>query len=139
MNQSTYNVNNTFIMPAEDVLIRAIWGKNKIVKSMDGKVEEKPKAIIKKMYEYNNLGTGSNITKIVFQNELKEPENVISSEDISTDGNGLVMKYIASNGDGTNTVYIQASGKIYANEDSSYLFYRAWRVTLEVLILLKLT
>ena len=129
MNQSTYNVNNTFIMPAEDVLIRAIWGKNKIVKSMDGKVEEKPKAIIKKMYEYNNLGTGSNITKIVFQNELKEPENVISSEDISTDGNGLVMKYIASNGDGTNTVYIQASGKIYANEDSSYLFYRAWRVT----------
>lgn len=129
MNQSTYNVNNTFIMPAEDVLIRAIWGKNKIVKSMDGKVEEKPKAIIKKMYEYNNLGTGSNITKIVFQNEIKEPENVISSEDISTDGNGLVMKYIASNGDGTNTVYIQASGKIYANEDSSYLFYRAWRVT----------
>lgn len=129
MNQSTYNVNNTFIMPAEDVLIRAIWGKNKIVKSMDGKVEEKTKAIIKKMYEYNNLGTGSNITKIVFQNELKEPENVISSEDISTDGNGLVMKYIASNGDGTNTVYIQASGKIYANEDSSYLFYRAWRVT----------
>lgn len=128
MNQSTYNVNNTFIMPAEDVLIRAIWGKNKIVKSMDGKVEEKPKAIIKKMYEYNNLGTGSNITKIVFQNELKEPDNVISSEDISTDGNGLVLKYIASNGDGTNTVYIQASGKIYANEDSSYLFYRAWRV-----------
>lgn len=129
MNQSTYNVNNTFIMPAEDVLIRAIWGKNKIVKSMDGKVKEKPKAIIKKMYEYNNLGTGSNITKIVFQNEIKEPDNVISSEDISTDGNGLVMKYIASNGDGTNTVYIQASGKIYANEDSSYLFYRAWRVT----------
>lgn len=129
MNQSTYNVNNTFIMPAEDVLIRAIWGKNKIVKSMDGKVEEKHKAIIKKMYEYNNLGTGSNITKIVFQNEIKEPDNVISSEDISTDGNGLVMKYIASNGDGTNTVYIQASGKIYANEDSSYLFYRAWRVT----------
>ena len=62
-------------MPAEDVLIRAIWGKNKIVKSMDGKVEEKPKAIIKKMYEYNNLGTGNNITKIVFQNDLADAKS----------------------------------------------------------------
>ncbi len=62
------------------------------------------------------------ITKIVFQNKINNIENTTKSYDLSASDNNSVIGKIASNGDSTNTLYIQSNGEIFANSNSSTLF-----------------
>ena len=65
------------------------------------------------------------IKTITLDSNINPPENVIESWDIGAAQNGNVMAYITQNSD-DNTMYdlyIQGKKHLYANEDSSYLFY----------------
>ena len=62
------------------------------------------------------------ITKIVFQDKINDIENTTKSYDLSANDNNSVIGKIVSNGDSTNTLYIQSNGEIFANSNSSYLF-----------------
>ena len=63
------------------------------------------------------------ITKIVFQNKINDIENTTKSYDLSSSDNNSVIGKIVSNGDSTNTLYIQSNGEIFANSNSRRLFY----------------
>ena len=118
---------NYFIMPEEDVIIRAIWSKITINKLMTGIIQpyepailqEVPKNYDEKLWKYKD-----SITKIVFQNELSDLTNVKESFDISEGNYENIMSYIIPNTDNPNTytVYIQGEREIIANSNSSYLF-----------------
>ncbi len=77
------------------------------------------------------------ITKIVFQDKINDIENTTKSYDLSANDNNSVIGKIVSNGDSTNTLYIQSNGEIFANSNSSYLFnYFTELKTIENLTLL---
>lgn len=116
-----------FIMPEEDVTIRAEWSKLSINKSMEGEVVGMQTPIIQsvslgyneKLWKYK-----SDITKVVIQNEIRLPANTMERWDISAAGNNSVIGYIVPNADNLNeyTAYIQGDGTILANSESSSLF-----------------
>ena len=65
------------------------------------------------------------IVTITLDDEINPPANAIKSWDIGVHQNGDVMAYITANVD-DNTKYdltIQGDGALYANPNSSYLFY----------------
>ena len=65
------------------------------------------------------------IKTITLDDQINPPNNVIKSWDIGEHQDGDVMAYIKANPD-DNTMYdlyIQGDGNLYANEDSSFLFY----------------
>ena len=77
------------------------------------------------------------VTKIVFQDKINDIENTTKSYDLSANDNNSVIGKIVSNGDSTNTLYIQSNGEIFANSNSSYLFnYFTELKTIENLTLL---
>lgn len=116
-----------FIMPEEDVTIRAEWSKLSINKSMEGEVvgmqtpiiQSVPLGYNEKLWKYK-----SDITKVVIQNEIRLPANTMERWDISAAGNNSVIGYIVPNADNLNeyTAYIQGDGTILANSESSSLF-----------------
>ena len=65
------------------------------------------------------------IKTITLDDEILPPDNVVASWDISEARNGNVMAYVTPNEDDNTKydLYIQGNGHLYANEDSSYLFY----------------
>ena len=63
------------------------------------------------------------VTKIVFQDKISDVENTTKSYDLSANDNNSVIGKVVSNGDNTNTLYIQSNGEIFANSNSRYLFY----------------
>ena len=67
----------------------------------------------------------SNITKIVFQNQIQEMDNAAYTYDISSRNDNSIIANLVANSDDTSTytAYIQSNGNVLANEDSSYLFY----------------
>ena len=62
------------------------------------------------------------VTKIVFQDKITDIENTTKSYDLSANDNNSVIGKVVSNGDNTNTLYIQSIGEIFANSNSSSLF-----------------
>jgi len=92
-----YN-DDSFIMSDKDVVLRAIWGKSSISKTMDGTIYENA-AIIRAttatdatdLWKYR-----SNITKVVIQNKLAPIENAVESWDLSVENNESVMGEIYS-------------------------------------------
>jgi len=72
---------------------------------------------------YAFWGYKDKIKTITFENEINIPKDVLSW-DVSQDNNGKVMAYISPNSDESYyDLYIQGDGRIYANENSSSLFY----------------
>ncbi|MBR1936543.1 MAG: BspA family leucine-rich repeat surface protein [Bacilli bacterium] len=67
-----------------------------------------------------------NIKIINIGTQINPPNNVIESWDIGVDQNGNVMAYIVQNKDDITKydLYIQGDGSLYANTNSSYLFYQ---------------
>lgn len=118
-----------FIMPSKDVTLKAVWTGHDITKSMDGTIYVVPS--IMKNYsqystdDYHNSKYKSKVTKIVTKDNTNIPVTAIESWDVSQDGNGSVIAYIEDDetGNGTYKVTIGGKGKVFANEDSSYLFY----------------
>ena len=65
------------------------------------------------------------IKTITLDDQINPPNNIIESWDIGVSQTGNVMAYVTQNSD-DNTMYdlyIQGNGHLYANEDSSCLFY----------------
>ncbi len=116
-----------FMMPEEDVILRAEWSKLSIGKSMDGEIFTVYPPIIQsveyagndKIWKYK-----SSATRIVFQNEIQNINNQKASYDISQEGNGSVIARIVPNVGSSNTytIYIQGEGGVIANENSANLF-----------------
>ncbi|MCI8588128.1 MAG: BspA family leucine-rich repeat surface protein [Bacilli bacterium] len=117
-----------FLMPESDVLIRGEWSKLSITKSLEGEVYQSYPTMLRKVVENEDSGIWkykSSITKIVFQNEIKDVLNSKMSFDISADRNDSVRAHLVPNATDTSTytAYIQGDGLITANKDSSFLFY----------------
>jgi len=74
---------------------------------------------------YGIWGERSNITKIVFQNELNPIPNSLQSWDLSATEDGSVMGYLVADSDNQNKyiAYIQGNDKVIAPVNSEKLFY----------------
>lgn len=72
-------------------------------------------------------GYRDKIKTITFQDSINIPSDITDEYkwDVSSTSNGKVMAYIALNSSNPSyyNLYIQGDGRIYANPDSSYLFY----------------
>ena len=119
-----------FIMPEEDVVVRAKWSKVEVSKSMNGTVNNMGDSIMKKYYsfssaDYHNDEYRNKVTSIVTKDNLKIPTTAIEYWDVSEAGDGSVVAYIEDDGSGNGTykVTIGGQGGIIANSDSSSLFY----------------
>ena len=119
-----------FIMPEEDVTIRAEWSKVTIAKSMDGVVNKLGDPVMKQYIsststDYHSSTYKSKITSIVTKDNLEIPNTAIEYWDVSAAGDGSVIAYIEDDGrgEGTYKVTIGGQGGIIANPNSSYLFY----------------
>ncbi len=74
---------------------------------------------------FKNLTYRDKIKNVTLDNKISPPDNVVASWDISESRNGNVMAYVTTNQDDNTKydLYIQGDGYLYANENSSYLFY----------------
>ena len=65
------------------------------------------------------------IKTITFEDSINIPNDAFKSWDVSTTGNGKVMAYIKTNSSNSAyyDLYIQGDGEVYANPNSSRLFY----------------
>ena len=72
-------------------------------------------------------GYREQIKNIIFQDNINIPNNISDEHkwDVSSTGNGMVMAYIIPNATDSTyyDLYIQGDKRIYANPDSSSLFY----------------
>ena len=77
------------------------------------------------IWKYNN-----SIVSITFEDTINIPSDAYESWDVSSTGNGKVMAYIKTSSSNSRLydLYIQGDGKIYANYDSSKLFYQFFNV-----------
>jgi len=123
-NVKIYN-DDSFVMPNEDVLLRAVWSKMGIVKSMEGSVYTAPDPIIQEESYVTELWKyKENITKVVFQDDYYDIANVVDTWDLSAEDNySVVGKLIKDpNDDAKYIAYIQGNGKVIANQNSDLLF-----------------
>ena len=118
-----------FIMPEDDVVIRAKWSKVEVSKSMTGTVNNMGDPIMKKYdyddeTDYHNLKYRSKVTSIVTKDNLEIPTTAIEYWDVSEAGDGSVIAYIEDDGSGNGTykVTIGGQGGVIANPNSSELF-----------------
>ena len=118
-----------FIMPEENVTIRAEWSKVTIAKSMDGTVNTMGDPIMKRYTsgtstDYHSSTYKSKITSVVTKDNLDIPTSAIEYWDVSAEGDGSVIAYVEDDGSGNGTykVTIGGQGGIIANPNSSYLF-----------------
>ena len=119
-----------FIMPGEDVVIKAEWSKVGITKSMNGTVNNMGDPIMKRYTlstntDYHSSTYKSKITSIVTKDNMEIPSTAIETWDVSEAGDSSVIAYVEDDGRGAGTykVTIGAQGNIIANKSSSYLFY----------------
>ncbi len=117
-----------FVMPSDDVIIRAEWTTLSFEKSINGEIYVYISPILRSVSENDNNDLWEykeSITKIVFQNSIHNIEEATKVFDISEGKNyGVVGSLVPNVEDpATFTAYIQGDGKIIASENSSYLFY----------------
>ena len=76
-------------------------------------------------YIFNGFYYKTKIKTITFEDSINVPDNAFKSWDVSSTGNGMVMAYIKTSASDSSyyDLYIQGDGRIYANPNSSYLFY----------------
>ena len=99
------------------------------VQADENAVSKPLRSIIKASYGSNDQSTfrayRSYIKNVNLDDEINPPANFIRSWDVGVNQNGDVMAYITQNAD-DNTMYdlyIQGDGALYANPNSSYMFY----------------
>ena len=117
-----------FIMPEEDVVIKAEWSKVGITKSMNGTVNNMGDPIMKRYTynsdtDYHSSTYKSKITSIVTKDNMEIPSTAIESWDVSEAGDSSVIAYVEDDGRGAGTykVTIGAQGNIIASS-GCYLF-----------------
>ena len=65
------------------------------------------------------------IKTITLEDKINVPDDAVESWDVSATQDGRVMAYVVTNPDDSTKydLYIQGDGSLYANQNSSYLFY----------------
>ncbi len=116
-----------FVMPEHDVVIRAVWSKLSIVKKVEGEIQTVNAPVIQSVtynYQEKLWKYKENITKVVFQNQIKSLDNEVEIFDVSDAQDGSVIARVTTNDTNTSlyTVYIQGEGGVLANENSANLF-----------------
>ena len=108
-----------------------IYAINKIKISVDSKILiEKKINMIESRYNNGNTYDERDyweyqdyIENITFNNRIIEPDDYEEAYDISENKDESVIAYLAENENDLYDLYIMAEGNIYANPDSSSLFY----------------
>ena len=105
-----------FIMPEEDVVIRARWSKVEVSKSMNGTVNNMGDPIMKSYAsspktDYHSDEYRSKVTSIVTKDNLEIPTTAIEYWDVSEAGDGSVVAYIEDDGSGNGTYKVTIGGQ----------------------------
>ena len=101
-----------FIMPEEDVVIRANWSKVEISKSMDGTVNDMGDPIMDGYEWFNEASVDQNdVTSIVTKDNIVIPDTAIEYWDASSYGDGSVVAYIEDDGTGNGTYKVTIGGQ----------------------------
>ena len=113
-----------FVMPDDDIVIRAKWAKLSISKSMDGIVSEQEDPIMKGQDWWPSSLDKSTVTSIVTKDNTEIPATATSSWNVDVNDIGSVVAYLEDDGSGNGyyKVTIGGDGGIIANPDCSYLF-----------------
>lgn len=98
--------------------------KNKTVSRMENDQIANFLMEISDSYEGEFWKYKEQIKTISFEENVNVPVDVVESWDVSESKNGSIIAYIKNNINDSNyyDLYIQSEGKIYANQNSSYLF-----------------
>ena len=114
-----------FIMPEENVTLRAKWSKIKLAKSMDGVVSEEGDPIMRGRDWWDSAYDETNVTSVEMKTNTDIPDTAIYSWDASVAGDRSVIAYLEDDGSGNGTykVTIGGRGGVIANNNASRLFY----------------
>ena len=118
-----------FIMPEEDVVIRAKWSKVEVSKSMNGTVNIQGLSVMKaytynSYSDYHSIDYKDKVTSVVTKDNIYIPTTAIEYWDVSEAEDGSVIAYIEDDGTGNGTYRVTIGGNngVKANPDSSWLF-----------------
>lgn len=113
-----------FIMPEEDVTLRAKWTKVSLSKSMDGIVSEQGDPIMKGSNWWTSDYDKTDVTSIEIKTTTDIPDTAIYSWDVSVAQDRSVIAYLEDDGtgDGTYKVSIGGLGGVIASANSSGVF-----------------
>ncbi|MDE6142419.1 MAG: BspA family leucine-rich repeat surface protein, partial [Bacilli bacterium] len=126
--ESTWQMNeDCFLMPEHNVLLRAEWSKLSIKKSMEGDIFVVYPPILQNTsggYQGEFWQYKEQITKVIFQNEVRPLNNTKETFDVSEKRNGSVLARLVANEENldTYTVYIQGEGGVIANRNLNNMF-----------------
>ena len=120
--------NDYFVMPEENVILRAKWSKIELAKSMDGVVSQQGDPIMKgytinSTEDFNSSEYKPNITSIVTKSNTDVPDTAVEVWDVSLAGDWSVVGYVEDDGSGNGTYQLTLGGRggiILSN--ANYLF-----------------
>ena len=113
-----------FIMPEENVILRAKWSSIRLAKSMDGVVSEEGDPIMKGRDWWTSEYDRADVTSIEIKTNTDIPDTAIYSWDASVAGDRSVIAYLEDDGSGNGTykVTIGGRGGVIANSNCASLF-----------------
>ena len=113
-----------FVMPEENVTLRAKWSKIELAKSMDGVVSEQGDPIMKGSDWWTSEYDKADVTNIEVKTNTDIPDTAIYSWDASVAGDRSVIAYLEDDGSGNGTykVTIGGRGGVIANSNCASLF-----------------
>ena len=100
-----------FIMPEENVTLRAKWSSIKLAKSMDGVVSEQGDPIMKGSSWWTSEYDKDSVTSIEFKTNTDIPDTAIYSWDASQAGDRSVIAYLEDDGSGNGTYKVTIGGR----------------------------
>ena len=100
-----------FIMPEENVTLRAKWSKIELAKSMDGVVSEQGDPIMKGSSWWTSEYDKADVTSIEIKTNTDIPDTAIYSWDASQAGDRSVIAYLEDDGSGNGTYKVTIGGR----------------------------
>ena len=100
-----------FIMPEENVTLRAKWSKVELAKSMDGVVSEQGDPIMKDASWWTSEYDKADVTSIEIKTNTDIPDTAIYSWDASQAGDRSVIAYLEDDGNGNGTYKVTIGGR----------------------------
>ncbi len=100
-----------FVMPEENVTLRAKWSKIELAKSMDGVVSEQGDPIMAGSDWWTDDYDKTSVTSIEFKTDTDIPDTAIYSWDASLAGDRSVIAYLEDDGSGNETYKVTIGGR----------------------------
>ncbi len=113
-----------FVMPEENVTLRAKWSKIELAKSMDGVVSEQGDPIMKGRDWWTSEYDKADVTSIEIKTNTDIPDTAIYSWDASQAEDRSVIAYLEDDGSGNETYKVTIGGRGGVIASNGYeLFY----------------